>query len=495
MKRDMVEGNSTSQASTYFPNPEESPALMASSHTHMNDLGLTPSPGHQLPGDILQNEASTCFDERETVDIGGRDGLKQIDIQTSLDAFEAQANIIFDNETYDPLFDSTIPELDSVFSRKRTAEGLELPPEKRQHLATPAETPSLTPGESTADFFENFDQLFAGEFDPSLFQDDVLPDDVLPDFEEEIAGYPPSPPISPPVVSDATKERFSLHEQDIISNLTQGVLQVSKVPEYASPYPVPGGRLGYLPSAPSLHVKYIAVGDEEKKKSIASLQREVSELKRERDKIKKSLVRYEKLDSEGRSHSQLLEENSTLRRVSGRHQARVDEYRKDATEWRNKLHALSTIYNNLLYEIQVEQRVPTVNSAQSGYQPRPLSASLQAQVASHFGLNRTPTPAPQISLQHTMVIPHGNNQPRPSAPSQQPDRARAVTIDLTEEDEDPTRPPIRDAETCTTALQSLRAKKYDWLQARNESPNTPLPSPSLDDDELAEIMERELSRA
>ncbi|KAL4868128.1 hypothetical protein BDV12DRAFT_170112 [Aspergillus spectabilis] len=497
MDRDVVEGNPTLlETSSRFPDPPESYALVDLSHMHMNDLGLTPSPGHQLQGDISQNEEKNCFNECGAVAAGGRDALKQTDIQTSLDALSARANDTFDvdDNLYDSLFDSAIPELDSIFSRKRTAEELELPPEKRQHLETPAKTPSLTPDlahESQVDFFDNFDKLFADGFDSSLF-----PGDALPDFEEEAPQFPLSPPVSPPVVSETTKERFSLDAQDILASSTQEVLQVTKVPEYTSPYPVAGGRLGYLPSTPGLYVKCVAVGEAEKDKHIANLQAQVFQLTRERDFCKKSLSRYERLDPTGKSAAQLLEENMTLRRVSARHQARVDEYRKDATEWRNKLHALSTIYNNLLYEIQVEKRVPTVDSTPHGYQPRQLSASLRAQIADHFGLNRTPTPVPppQISLQHTMVIPDAVSQ-HVGPTAQPPDRPRAVMIDLTEEDEDPSRPPTRETEHCTTTLQSLRTKKYDWLQTRNHAPRSILPpSPSIDDDELALLMEEELSR-
>ncbi|KAL4877167.1 hypothetical protein BJY04DRAFT_198683 [Aspergillus karnatakaensis] len=528
MDRDVVEGNSTSDTSTRFHDLSESSALMDFSHMHMNDLGLTPSPGHQLQGDILQNEEQNC--SSRTVSAGSRDAIEQTEFQTSLDAFDAQANDLFgdDENSYDPLFDSTLPELDFFFSRKRTSEESDLPPEKRQHLETPVETPSLTPDESSTGFFDDFDRLFARGLDPLVF-----PHDVLPQFEKDVPQFPPSPPVSLPVVSDSTKDRFGLDEHDIITSTTQEVLQINKSPEYASPYPVPGGHLGYFPSAPCLQVKRVALQEVEKDKQIAWLQNHVSELARERDSYKKSLARYTRLDGDGKSIAQLLEETATLRRVASRHQARIDGHRKDATEWRNRLHALSTIYNNLLYEIQVEKRVPTIDSAPHGYQPRRLSTSLQRQIAGNFVVNTTSIPAPpQASYQHTIVIPDAEDQPTvptahcqssgqqhqpPGQPSQltqqpkrneqqvqfhgqfqrpeQPQKSRAVTIDLTEEDETPSCPAATESSTTSTStLKTLRAKKYDWLKARNDTSRVPSPSPNINEDELALLVEANLSQ-
>ncbi|KAL2832027.1 hypothetical protein BDW59DRAFT_139572 [Aspergillus cavernicola] len=505
MNRDVVEGNPTSlESSARFFDPLEPPALMDLSHLHMNDLGLTPSsPGFQLQGHTSQDEEQNCFEE--SVDIaGGRDGIDQSDKTDSnppvlLQTNNAQANLSDDTneDLYDPLFDSTIPELDSVFSRKRTAEELdEFPPEKRQHLESPDETPSLTTDSTheSPSFFDTFDSLFGRGFDLPL----VLPDDPLPDFEE----IPPPPP-GESLISESTKERFSLNEQDFMTNTTREVLRVSRNIEYASPYPVSGGPLGYLPSAPGIHVKCVAMGEEQKDRQVLSLRAKVGQLIRDRDHYKKSLLSYATMDGTGKTPEQLLRaENAMLRRVSSRHQARVDEYKKEATDWKNKLHVLGVYYNNLLYEVGVEKRIPSIVPVPEGYKPPRLSNSFQKQMAGQYSFhngNDAPAqlPSPQTPVQFLQpTIAGGNN--RNMALQQQP---QAVMIDLTEDEPPvptpptPPGPPSGEAE-CTMTLQSLRSKNYDWLQAgHNTSVLRSHQSPSVNDDELARMMEEEMSRA
>ncbi|KAL4905753.1 hypothetical protein BDW74DRAFT_12547 [Aspergillus multicolor] len=517
MNRDVVEGNFTSLS----PSPQER-ALMDVSHLPMNDLGLTPFPGFQLRGNTLQDQEQSCRDEHEYVSTSYRDDIQRpgdeaiisaiLGIpapQTDLDRFDALvAHKADSDDLLDPLFDSTIPELDDVFSRKRSAEeAQEFPPEKRQrqHTNPLDETPSLTPDsthESSASFFDNFDRMFGGAFEVPL----VLPDEHL--FDIEI----PQPPFSPPRISESTREGFSLDEQDILSNTTREILKVKKEPEYVSPYPISGGPLGYLPSNPTIHVKCVAVGDDKAIDEIGKLRALLYRTTRERDQYKRSLEQYTKLDGTGKSPEQLLrEENSSLRRVSTRHQARVEEYKQEASEWRNKLHNVSVLYNDLLYEIGVEKRLPSVASIPAGYKPR-KSAMIQPQapvivqdvagnceplgspaqqpeepVVQSAGasngqpfdrsitqpmqqpravtIDLTPEPlSPQISVPG-QATDAGNihiSDPQAQQPELQPgQQTKAITIDLTEEDEAPPTPPP-DSERAT--LRSLRSKKYGWLQ-------------------------------
>ncbi|KAL4781545.1 hypothetical protein BJX76DRAFT_14016 [Aspergillus varians] len=508
MNRDVVEGNPTSlRPSTRFPDPQESLALMDLSHLHMNDLGLTPSPGFQLGGKSLQDK------EHEAVDTAGDcTSIERKGKETGYEGSEGQPSDTIDccDDSYDPLFDSTVPELDFFFSRKRTAEELpgfppDFPPEKRQHLESADETPSLTTEsthESPASFFDTFDNLFGGGFHLPL----ELPHEPLPDFEEPT----PQPALSPPRISESTRNRFFLNEQDILANITSEILQVGKQPEYTSPYPAPGGPLGYLPSTPAIHVKCVAVGDERKDTQILNLRAELAQLTRERDEYKNA-SQCAKTNDAGKTPEQLLrEENAMLRRVSSRHQTRVEDYKKEAAEWKNQLHVVSTLYNNLLYEIRVEKRVPFVASIPAGYKRPRLSASVQEQIVGHLALQNggyapAPLPSPQISVQSVQSVPgtRDNSQhPEPTAQQYCPEKqTQAVTIDLTEENDDPPSLPPSEAEPCTTTLQSLRSKKYDWLQARKPPPESPQSHgfPSTDDGDgdgdLALLMEQELSRA
>ncbi|KAL4946263.1 hypothetical protein BDV06DRAFT_183060 [Aspergillus oleicola] len=485
MNRDVVEGNSTSlKSSTRFSNPQEPSALMDLSHLHMDDLGLTPFPGFQLRGNILQAKEQNCSNH-EVVDISGsHDGINQADGEgTSKNQntdlrFEAQSSDAFglNEDLYDPLFDSTVPELESVFSRKRTADSQELPPEKRQHLESPSETPSLTTDsthESPALFFDTFDNFFANGFDVPL-----LPDDPLLDFDEVI------PPLIPPAASQLTRERFSLDDQDVLANNTHEFLRIGKQPEYDSPYSISGGPLGYLPSNPGLHVKSIAVGKTKKDSQILELQAKLGQLTRERDQYKKSLSQYATLNEAGKSPEQLLrEENASLRRVSSRHQARVEEYKKEAVDWRNQLHTVSTMYNNLLYEIQVNKRLPAVASIPAGYKP-PKIASVPAPVHQ--------SNAPQTAVQSRTPISNSQTPQSTATQPTRPETCQSVTIDLTDDTELPPTPPAESEPGAT--LQTLRSKKYGWLNGASRGTST-ANSPTVDEDELALMMEAELSRA
>ncbi|KAL4740798.1 hypothetical protein BDV11DRAFT_184461 [Aspergillus similis] len=526
MSRGAVEGNSTSLC----PDPQEQ-ALM-DSHLYMNELGLTPFPGFQLRGDTLQDKEQECSVEHALVDAGRRDEIEQTGgtggevgaeisgvPRTGFDEVNAEATGTVDdmNDSYDPLFDSTIPELDLAFSRKRSAEELpENPSEKRQrqHPVSPDQTPpSLTTNtthESHASFFDAFDSLFGGGIELPL----VLPDEPLPDFREI-----PQAPSSPHRTSECTKEGFSLDEQDILATTTREFLQVRKEPVYKSPYPVSGGPLGYLPSNPALHVTCVAVGDKKMLNEIQSLRAQLYRTTRERDQYKKSLLQYAELDGSGKSPEQLLrEENAMLRRVSTRHQSRVDEYKKEAAAWRNKLHEVSTLYNNLLYEIEVTKRLPAISLVPAEYEPHqpgqqsvplPSMQSTGAGNSQPFGsstqqsgqqidaatIDLTPEPSFSQTSRNCMAAQITNAYNHPSdPPARQPEQTpEAIMIDLTEEDEAlPTPPPEPEGAT----LKSLRSKKYGWLQAENGTSKTTqiCTSPRTEDDELAVAMEEELSR-
>ncbi|KAL4751477.1 hypothetical protein BDW72DRAFT_173453 [Aspergillus terricola var. indicus] len=495
MSRGAVEGNSTS----LHPDPQEQDLM--DSHLYMNELGLTPFPGFQLRGDTLQDKEQEFSVEHALVDAGRRDEIEQTggvvgaDIssvpRTGLDEINAEANDTVNDmsDSYDPLFDSTIPELDLAFSRKRSAEVLpEIWSEKRQrqrqHPESPDQTPSLTTNsthESHASFFDTFDSLFGGGIELPF----VLPGEPLPDFKEI-----PQALSSLHGTSEYTKEGFSLNEQDILATTTREFLQVRKEPVYKSPYPVSGGPLGYLPSNPALHVTCVAVGDEKMLNEIQSLRAQLYRTTRERDQYKKSLLQYAELDGSGKSPEQLLrEENAMLRRVSTRHQSRVDEYKKEAAAWRNRLHEVSTLYNNLLYEIEVTKRLPAIlipteyKPHQPGQQSVP-PPSMQCAGASNTQPSGFPRqqPGQQIDAVATVLTPESfpptsrdcvpaqvtkayNHPSGPPArePQQTPE---AIMIDLTEEDEAlPTPPPEPEGAT----LKSLRSKKYGWLQSENDA--------------------------
>ncbi|KAF7585729.1 hypothetical protein BBP40_010235 [Aspergillus hancockii] len=664
MDGSVVEGISTS-LQTCPPDLQGHPALgdLPSPpyihHLHVNDLGLTPTPGSQLQQPIdaqissrdenhtLSGESegactSNKFDGNQedtssAAHIGSNHGTQlannsQISQATQKLPMRDIDPIGFDGSTDtvqalfdDPLFDSeaVLRELDAAFvSRKRAGDeafpefGIWGPLEKRRLVETqqnqdqgapsPGETPSLsspdsshqpeqggtaphTPGierpQSPNSLFDSLDALFEDpDFHIPLIPGEELPPDFewelplpqgdhsgpgfleqnpsdsldsfdhilkLPDIPQELTPAEPS-------VSEITKQRFSLDPQDIVSNTSREVLQrIHQEPEYTSPYPVYGGPLGYVPSAPAIHVKCIEVAEDRMSYRLSHLKDRVYQLTCERNKYKNAWFQWTTIDpATGKTKEQLLrEENAMLRRVSTQHQNRVEQYKHEATEWKNRLHELGTIYNNLLYEIHVQRQIPAVAPIPDSYKPprtsqasrgpsltpnpppvAPTSAAMsQAMSQSHSPAPRDMPPDIQgsqpLSSQGVPGVSPGvsgtSEDPR-SIGSQLTSRPTPVTIDLTDETQNKpvSSKPSAGTQRRMEMLQSLRNKRYGWLESehtghgfrhtsasqsrRLQRDATPLTERSrsdpsgrtaahnssiADDDELARAIEAELAAA
>ncbi|GLA63585.1 hypothetical protein AtubIFM54640_004738 [Aspergillus tubingensis] len=421
-------------------------------------------------------------------------------LEIDFSAFDDSNNAT--EELYDPLFDSelVLQEIDAVLQRKRN--GDEAFPEdcvswdqSRKRQATemsqysttesPDKTPSLlsldsgqpeqggtgphTPSDvekqQSDAVFDSIDLLFE---DPSGdFPLDIPDGDVSFNFDIQGAGNGEGgkedmsatfsvfdQSFDLPSVSEITKERFSLDHQDIFDSTNREALQrVFAEPEYVSPYPLYGGPLGYMPSAPNIHVRCIEVSDDRTNLRLATLRNKVQQLTLERNKYKQEWALASDLTAmdpaTGKTKQQtLLEQNAMLRRVCSRHQQRVEQYKQEAIEWKNKLHDLGTIYNNLLYEIQVQKQMPAVAPIPTGYKP---------------------PRARQASSNATSLQP-STSQPQSMASTPNASVGEPITIDLTEETGDdgsaaanPTPEEQEERQRRVEMLQSLRNKKYSWL--------------------------------
>ncbi|XRM41561.1 hypothetical protein ABZX51_004818 [Aspergillus tubingensis] len=421
-------------------------------------------------------------------------------LEIDFSAFDDSNNAT--EELYDPLFDSelVLQEIDAVLQRKRN--GDEAFPEdcvswdqSRKRQATemsqysttesPDKTPSLlsldsgqpeqggtgphTPSDvekqQSDAVFDSIDLLFE---DPSGdFPLDIPDGDVSFNFDIQGAGNGEGgkedmsatfsvfdQSFDLPSVSEITKERFSLDHQDIVDSTNREALQrVFAEPEYVSPYPLYGGPLGYMPSAPNIHVRCIEVSDDRTNLRLATLRNKVQQLTLERNKYKQEWALASDLTAmdpaTGKTKQQtLLEQNAMLRRVCSRHQQRVEQYKQEAIEWKNKLHDLGTIYNNLLYEIQVQKQMPAVAPIPTGYKP---------------------PRARQASSNATSLQP-STSQPQSMASTPNASVGEPITIDLTEETGDdgsaaanPTPEEQEERQRRVEMLQSLRNKKYSWL--------------------------------
>ncbi|OJJ74022.1 hypothetical protein ASPBRDRAFT_194910 [Aspergillus brasiliensis CBS 101740] len=414
-------------------------------------------------------------------------------------------------DLYDPLFDSelVLQEIDAVL-QPRKRDGDEAFPEectswdqprKRQvteisqdlTIEPPDKTPSLssldsgqpeqggtgphTPSDvekqlSTGAVFDPIDLLFE---DPSGDISLDIPDSEFP-FSFDLQGegnreggkedmaancsmfdqpFGLADHVLPPV-SEITKERFSLDHQEIVDSTNREALQrVFAEPEYVSPYPVYGGPLGYMPSAPNIHVRCIEVSDDRTNLRLATLRNKVQQLTLERNKYKQEWALASDMTAvdpaTGKTKQQtLLEQNAMLRRVCSRHQQRVEQYKQETIEWKNKLHDLGTIYNNLLYDIHQKQ-MPAVAPIPNGYKPP------RARQANSSAASLPPSTSHPQSITSTPNAYAGNSE-------------EPITIDLTEETGDdvsaaanPTPEEQEESQRRAGMLQSLRNKKYSWL--------------------------------
>ncbi|KAE8147917.1 hypothetical protein BDV25DRAFT_131699 [Aspergillus avenaceus] len=571
------------------PTGGEENASTSPNFESQRDTNDTSNPMNQETGDIQTNEATFNLPER-TVDSVGPNHMT--------DSVEG----LFNNPMLDS--EAVLRELDAAFaSRKRVGDeafpefNLWAPYEKKrmldrqqdQCIPTPGETPSLSSPESSLQpeqgelapntpaieqlqspnlFFDPLDALFEdADFDLPLVPTNELPgpnpmlsiaQEESPDDEsftenptigadsmKHALEFPEcAQNISPtePSISETTKERFHLGTQDLISNSCRETLQrVQQQPDYTSPYPAYGGPLGYLPSAPGLHIRCIEVADERLSYRLSGLKEKVNHLSNERNKYKNAWFQWTTIDpATGKTKEQLLrEENAMLRRVSTQHQNRVEQYKREAIEWKNKLHDLGTIYNNLLYEIHVQRQLPAVAPVPSSYKPPRLPQVSRGQSV---------TPAQQVVGTEPA---HGPQPPNPqqysSTPSdsqgvqssstqsaicQGPTKTRPspVTIDLTDEMDNASSagPSAAGTQHRMEMLRSLRNKKYDWLETeptryhshrQGSASQSPLPLDKTapiterscstlstsagtrngstddgdDDDELARMMEAELA--
>lgn len=577
MDRSGAEGISTSPQ-TYPPPSEDFHELPAPeglpspfiSHLHVNDLGLTPSPGsqqqqqqklsatHVLSRDEhgLSDEGAATADKPATKDTKQEEGL-------SIDTGD---------EFFDPLFDTdlALQDLESDFlSHKRTHDeafpedfSSGEPPEKRQvqdesnsAITPPNETPSLSPNsthqtdqaetalntpagfeepQTSTSFFESLDLLFEDPKFPTSF--DSLPSGVDHDTTLNTLESMPTPSnlaqsTALPSISGQTKEQFSLVPHDFAANASREILQrADNVPQYVSPYPKYGGPLGYLPSTPGLHAKCIEVADERMNYRLECLRQNNQQVTAERNKYKHFWEYFSVVDAEtGKTKQDVIQdENSMLRRVSTRHQSRVEENKKEAEHWKGKLNEVATLYNNLLFEITVLRKLPEVTPPPPGYRPQSgIAVQHQPQSQPPIFPGR-PIPNQQrapMGNQHPQAVPvlqHPLGTAQPSHPRSDsisdPAQAPAtVTIDLTEDDND-TAPNTTVTESSKTeALQSLRQKRYHWLEGQRIAPSATSerrsPTASLttgpiisqpsaqntvydnsEDDELVRMMEEELAQ-
>ncbi|RWQ93772.1 hypothetical protein C8Q69DRAFT_474817, partial [Paecilomyces variotii] len=491
-----AEGNSTFHLTCPSTQPED-PGVYGSggisdphcsSDQHVNDLGLTLSPGsQQLQHPELQNDP---FLEAVLDGLSNNPSLwEDIDLpeppdygfQTSFDRGESHTHRKRSiDEAFDGEHDVSVP------CQKKHLAGSQINPDigpqesvplaNYEDIERPAPAASAnTEREATPDSLFDEHTPFASSTDEDS-GGSLLEDATNETIRTELAETPS--------VSEDTKRRFGLRTDDLEAAKTRDFFQgFRQPPAYLSPYPRYGGPLGYLPSTPNIHLKCIQVTSERVHDQMLNYRRKIQALTNDRNRYLNLWERWNTLDpATGKSREQLIkEENRQLKRESDRQASQIAELREETERWRACYSSLSTTYNNLLYDIYMRnqagarENLPTVA-------PPPQGLQLQHPAALPQG--SLPVLGPQMAEKQGQQQMQGGaavadcsrpNPRAPPSPSVTPvSIPTPVTIDLTFDESDAapqsrnTSPHSQPAgEPGGQLRQSFRSKTYNWLGDRN----------------------------
>lgn len=560
----MAEGISTSlQTCPSVPQPydaEEHPLdiwSFPSSLFPVNDLGLTPFPGSQLeqPTDGTQVSGDGSL---EGLDFFFDPELALQSLEAALDPKKRTSDEAFSeqlNSTRSPR-KKQVSELSTNKNIPSADETPSLSSPNSSHRHDQGGTVPVTPAEAersqTPDsLFDSLDPLFEGiDFSVSdaetplatasdrggskVAESSSAPEEntggdfarTLPRPRDLSASKHRANTHEGISLSDLTKQRFSLNDQDVASNASREMLkQIPPKAQYLSPYPRYGGALGYVPSSPVIHVRYTEVAKNHTLERITNLQRTVRRLEYDREKYRKAWRDSSTLNPmSGKTKEQWLqEENASLMRISSRRQSDMESYKSQANEWRNCFFDLARTYNNLLANFQGRQ----MSTATPG-EPCPQQQQAGLLFPRQQPLVRSEPPPGRVPLNPSVTVQNGSGIAAPAPISSQPihtadnsaaPRPNSVTVDLTDENHEApdSRCPPPPA-SGIALLQDFRKKKYDWLQRGNQGGrgashetsingrrDSPLVShrsdnltinleDEIDDDELVREMEEELAR-
>ncbi|PGG99678.1 hypothetical protein AJ79_08452 [Helicocarpus griseus UAMH5409] len=241
------------------------------------------------------------------------------------------------------------------------------------------------------------------------------------------------------VENDITKN-FHLKRDDILASQYREIFSyIPKPSRYVSPYPKRSGPLGYFPSAPAAHPRYIEVAPEDMAQRLEECRQKLLQVSSERSKYKAVWSEWKEADPvSGKNKEQKLkEEPFRLKRALLAQEKKTEDCRKEAEHWQSQFRNLAMSYNGLV------QHLNTLQSA-------------------HFS-------------QHSTPVPPGNPTP---VPSPQP---APVTIDLTDDgsanrtaDNQASAPPNPEETSMSQEAEQLRnamrRKEYHWLHKSQKAP-------------------------
>nr|KMM68150.1 hypothetical protein CPAG_04482 [Coccidioides posadasii RMSCC 3488] len=228
------------------------------------------------------------------------------------------------------------------------------------------------------------------------------------------------PQFMMPLIANTTGPRISEHLKKVCQLKDEDILLTQsresgwfcrQRPKYISPYPRPGGDLGYLPSSPSLHVRSIKAADDEVASLLNDYRKRLETCISDRDKLMAELQMYSNVDpvTQKSQYQRFKDDIKYLKRAVTVNAKKEEEASKEARYWQNRYFGLVNIYNNLCAQF---------------HQLRQLVQPMQFQVHQTRLTQQCSAPAP--IQQNTQVPRLPSNRPAPTSVTSTPATGSAV---------------------------------------------------------------------
>ncbi|KAI2014532.1 hypothetical protein LOY97_000276 [Ophidiomyces ophidiicola] len=281
-------------------------------------------------------------------------------------------------------------------------------------------------------------------------------------------------------ISEHIKKVCQITESDLlVTQYREAAWSFRQPPKYISPYPKPGGDLGYLPSSPYLHVKFIKASDSEVATSLEECRKKLRLCSSERDKFSKELQVYTHIDPvTKKSQLQMLKDELKHRkRAATDARKRETQAKEEATFWKKQYTAVAQSYNQMCTQFHQLRRFAhdMQTQLQRVSQLSPMAIASNPQIAS---LHTPGQPYFCTQNPQTMASHPQNNATIPMTPASSSPTTPAA-IDLTVNDisslaaKQPEKSGVR--YSCSPEppaaqkelISSMRKKEYRWLGNNN----------------------------
>lgn len=374
-------------------------------------------------------------------------------------------------------------------SNKSASSALALP--LYSAYSTAPTTPCLSADLDAAEFSResSVDSLFEDRDD--ILLSERMREAVNPRFMLPI--IPSKPGIS---ISDHLKKVCQIGEEDILlTQSREAAWFVRQRPTYISPYPKPGGSLGYLPSSPSLQLRSIKASDKEVAYRLEECRRRLRTCTNERDKYRNELEAATRVDpiSKKTKYQELKDEVKYLKRAVTVGQKKEKEAQNSTVHWQTEYAKLAKTYNSLFGEFtrlrdfanHMQFRLYQLEQAGSFAPVAPIHPQASGQASIAPAVQR-PNTVPQNNAQPTSpslpLAPHASAPATPvtvdltgddivEVASGQSDQGQKLNADATVPTETPSGP--------KGLINAMRKKDYSWLANKSHLRHRFVPSLSV----------------